>query len=77
MYRRLKQSSFLVIGISLMLFIYQIFNLTTQEIPKSTTTTENEISNETDDHEILVSVLLLGSGIFLFKRAKNYEFYDQ
>lgn len=69
MYKKLKQSSFLVITIAIALFVFNVYKLRNEPTPYL----EQMNSNDSPIEEILVSIILLASGILLFKRAKYFK----
>lgn len=69
MRKKLKQSSFLVITISIALLVFNIYKLRNEQEHHLTKMDTNHSPKE----EIFVSVILLASGILLFKRAKYFK----
>lgn len=71
MNKKLKYSSFFVIAISLFLFAYQLYNITSQETTQTDVAVVSNQLTENDTTEIIVSLGLLASGILLFKRSQR------
>ncbi|SDH45016.1 hypothetical protein SAMN05421818_10459 [Myroides phaeus] len=71
MNKKLKYSSFFIISISLLLFVYQLYNITSQEGTQTEIGANNQLT-DSNVTEIIVSLSLLTSGILLFKRSKRH-----
>lgn len=69
MQKKLKRSSFLVITIAIALLVFNLYKLRNEQ----THHLEQSYTNDSPKEEIFVSILLLASGVFLFKRAKYFK----